>query len=66
MYIWRINKTTHTLPNWFAEGEEADLTWSHIQELYDLGINVYLQHILLGEVPVMRVNVSSVGFGQYG
>jgi len=32
------------LPTWFKHGEDAELTWNQIEELYATGNNVMLFH----------------------
>lgn len=42
------------LPAWFKHGQEAEVTWAQIQELYDCGANVLLTHSGLLAVDTMR------------
>lgn len=32
------------LPTWFKSGEELDISWEQVKELYDTGNNVMLVH----------------------
>jgi hypothetical protein len=42
MCIWV--ERPKNLPEWFKYGEEADVSWEQITELYDSGANVMLLH----------------------
>jgi hypothetical protein len=42
MYNWAYEKMN--LPAWFKHQEEAEISWSQIEQLYASGINVMLFH----------------------
>ena len=48
------------LPSWFKHGEETDVSWDQIKELFDIGNNVMIKR----HRATIMLAVDNLGFNQ--
>lgn len=52
------------MPDWFQHGNEIDITWDQIRQLYEAGANIMIKHDRLGGDVTAMVCVDDRGFSQ--